>query len=66
MSNPVPIPLKLAENTPVLDSLKRPLRELRVSVIDRCNFRCPYFYDRFLVYTNYFSLLRAEVNFCSR
>lgn len=32
----VPIPL------PVLDSLRRPLRDLRVSVTDRCNFRCTY------------------------
>jgi GTP 3',8-cyclase len=24
------------------DSLRRPLRDLRVSVTDRCNFRCPY------------------------
>jgi GTP 3',8-cyclase len=25
-----------------LDSLGRPLRDLRVSVTDRCNFRCTY------------------------
>ena len=25
-----------------LDKLARPLRDLRVSVTDRCNFRCPY------------------------
>ncbi len=31
-----PIPL------PVLDTLRRPLRDLRVSVTDRCNFRCTY------------------------
>ncbi len=31
-----PIPL------PVLDSLRRPLRDLRISVTDRCNFRCTY------------------------
>ena len=24
------------------DQLGRPLRDLRLSVIDRCNFRCPY------------------------
>jgi cyclic pyranopterin phosphate synthase len=34
------IPLGLAE-TP-RDTLARPLRDLRISVIDRCNFRCPY------------------------
>lgn len=29
-------------NAPVLDSLARPLRDLRISVIETCNFRCPY------------------------
>jgi len=27
---------------PVRDALQRPLHDLRISVIDRCNFRCPY------------------------
>ena len=27
---------------PTLDQFSRPLRDLRISVIDRCNFRCPY------------------------
>ena len=27
---------------PPLDQLSRPLRDLRVSVTDRCNFRCTY------------------------
>ena len=26
----------------VKDRLMRPLRDLRISVIDRCNYRCPY------------------------
>ena len=34
------IPLNLVEAT--RDTLSRPLRDLRISVIDRCNFRCPY------------------------
>ncbi|BCB02476.1 GTP 3',8-cyclase MoaA [Bacillus sp. KH172YL63] len=29
-------------NQPVLDKLKRPLRDLRISVTDKCNFRCTY------------------------
>jgi cyclic pyranopterin phosphate synthase len=29
-------------NNDVLDTLNRPLRDLRISVIDRCNFRCRY------------------------
>ena len=37
-----PIPLKEIVPQPVTDRLGRPLRELRVSVIDRCNFRCTY------------------------
>ncbi len=27
---------------PLLDRQERPLRDLRISVMDRCNFRCPY------------------------
>jgi cyclic pyranopterin phosphate synthase len=30
------------ETRPVRDRLRRPLRDLRISVTDRCNFRCPY------------------------
>ncbi|MGH8196083.1 MAG: GTP 3',8-cyclase MoaA [Woeseiaceae bacterium] len=30
------------ENSAVLDTLGRPLRDLRISLLDRCNFRCPY------------------------
>ncbi|MFP8872032.1 MAG: radical SAM protein, partial [Myxococcota bacterium] len=30
-----------AKNTPV-DTRNRPLRDLRISVTDRCNFRCTY------------------------
>jgi GTP 3',8-cyclase len=29
-------------NVPVLDTLGRPVRDLRISVTDRCNFRCVY------------------------
>ena len=29
-------------NPPVLDRFLRPVRDLRISVTDRCNFRCPY------------------------
>jgi cyclic pyranopterin phosphate synthase len=36
------IPLKITEPVPLQDRLRRPLRELRMSVIDRCNFRCTY------------------------
>jgi GTP 3',8-cyclase len=38
--NPVADPAALAQG--VRDRLGRPLRDLRISVTDRCNFRCPY------------------------
>jgi GTP 3',8-cyclase len=38
MSAPIPHTLV----APVRDSRARPLHDLRISVIDRCNFRCPY------------------------
>ena len=31
-----------AADGPSVDRLGRPLRDLRISVTDRCNFRCPY------------------------
>ena len=37
-----PVALKFAEAVPTQDRLQRSLRELRMSVIDRCNFRCTY------------------------
>jgi len=38
MFAPIPLPIL----SPVLDTRRRPLRDLRVSVTDRCNFRCTY------------------------
>jgi len=40
MSTPLPLPPDLASAPH--DLLGRPLRDLRLSVIDACNFRCPY------------------------
>lgn len=37
-----PLALHTVAPTPSVDRLQRPLRELRLSVIDRCNFRCTY------------------------
>ena len=42
MTVSVPLKLRTAESAHVRDTLERPLRELRLSVIDRCNFRCTY------------------------
>ena len=32
----------LGSHSPVVDQLGRPVHDLRISVMDRCNFRCPY------------------------
>ena len=32
----------MQQNPPITDTLNRPLRDLRISVTDRCNFRCTY------------------------
>lgn len=34
--------LIIKPNQPILDELNRPLQDLRISVTDRCNFRCTY------------------------
>ena len=42
-ARPVPIPAQARTDAhPVADTLGRPLRDLRISVTDRCNFRCSY------------------------
>ncbi len=38
---------------PLLDTRKRPLRDLRISVTDRCNFRCTYCMPREVFDANY-------------
>jgi len=38
----LPAPSAWKTNTPLIDTLGRPLRDLRISVTDRCNFRCGY------------------------
>jgi GTP 3',8-cyclase len=44
-----------------LDRLQRPLRDLRISVTDRCNFRCTYCMPREVYGSNYRFLPRAEL-----
>ena len=46
---------------PALDRLARPLRDLRVSVTDRCNFRCPYCMPRELFGPDHAFLPRSEL-----
>ncbi|MCW2726149.1 MAG: moaA [Frankiales bacterium] len=47
--------------SPALDRLARPLRDLRVSVTDRCNFRCPYCMPRELFGADHAFLPRNEL-----
>ncbi len=46
---------------PLLDTLGRPLRDLRISVTDRCNFRCGYCMPREVFGPNFEFLRRDEV-----
>jgi GTP 3',8-cyclase len=45
----------------VTDTLGRPLRDLRISVTDRCNFRCVYCMPREVFGREYVFLERAEL-----
>lgn len=45
----------------LLDSLTRPLRALRISVTDRCNFRCPYCMPREVFGADYPFLDRKDI-----
>ena len=42
------------------DTLGRPIRDLRISVLDRCNFRCPYCMPETKFHANYQFLKRQE------
>ena len=47
--------------SPPLDSLARPLRDLRISVTDRCNFRCPYCMPKEVFGSGFAFLQREEL-----
>jgi cyclic pyranopterin phosphate synthase len=59
--------MSLSELSPQLDRLGRPLHDLRISVMDRCNFRCPYcmpedqYHPRFQFMTQQERLSFAEI-----
>ena len=63
---PAPVPARLQVPTGKLDDrLQRPLRDLRISVTDRCNFRCSYcmpkeVFDKDYRYLPHSSLLSFE------
>ncbi len=42
MNAPDVQPTPMQRTAPLRDALGRPLHDLRISVLDRCNFRCPY------------------------
>jgi cyclic pyranopterin phosphate synthase len=50
-----------ADAAPVLDARARPLRDLRISVTDRCNFRCTYCMPKDIFGPDYKFLPRSEV-----
>ena len=45
----------------IVDTLGRPLRDLRVSVTDRCNFRCAYCMPRDVFDRDHVFLPRDEI-----
>src|SRR4029079_7250065 len=45
----------------VLDAFGRPLRDLRISVTDRCNFRCTYCMPKEVFGHDYIFLSRSEI-----
>jgi cyclic pyranopterin phosphate synthase len=47
--------------SPVLDSRSRPLRDLRISVTDRCNFRCTYCMPKEIFGRDFAFLPRSEL-----
>ena len=52
---------RVATADPVRDRLSRSLRDLRLSVTDRCNFRCPYCMPRELFGADHTFLPRSEL-----
>jgi GTP 3',8-cyclase len=58
-NSPPDVIVPLAPGRP-RDTLGRPLRDLRISVMDRCNFRCPYCMPREQFHESYRFLKTAE------
>ncbi len=49
-----------AGTKPPVDALRRPIHDLRISVMDRCNFRCPYCMPRETFHDSYRFLKSSE------
>ena len=51
----------MESSTPLIDTLSRPIRDLRISVTDRCNFRCTYCMPKEVFNSNYEFLRRDDL-----
>ena len=51
----------MESNTHLLDTLSRPIRDLRISVTDRCNFRCTYCMPKEVFNSDYEFLRREDL-----
>lgn len=51
----------MENNTQILDTLSRPIRDLRISVTDRCNFRCTYCMPKEVFNSDYEFLRRDDL-----
>ena len=49
-----------AKPTPIVDALRRPLHDLRISLLDQCNFRCPYCMPEAQYHADYEFLRRQQ------
>jgi GTP 3',8-cyclase len=61
MARPQDGPEAAATPSPIVDRLARPLHDLRISVTDRCNFRCAYCMPRELFGPDFEFLPRSEI-----
>lgn len=52
---------KLPAESAVVDTLGRPLHDLRISLLDRCNFRCPYCMPEKEFHANYQFLRKPQL-----
>ena len=53
--------MEVVNTTDPRDTIGRPLRDLRISVLDRCNFRCPYCMPETKFHADYQFLKRQEL-----
>jgi cyclic pyranopterin phosphate synthase len=58
---PIPTAASAAAGAPLADTRERALRDLRISVTDRCNFRCVYCMPKEVFDANYSFLPHAEL-----